>query len=583
MKKYFMIQKEICSESIGVRFDEKYDICVIGLGTAGAIAVIAAAKKGLKVLGIEKSNYMGGVGTGGGIHSYYYGSTGGMQTEIDRETMTLSRELAGNNVKGFHPEAKKVALENQAKEAGAIIQYSATVLAVYRESNVIVGFQLKTPEGIFNIASKYVIDCSGEGDFSVLAGAKFSYGRAYNKEAQPYSAPRTYVMKDGKINGANFDAGYVDTKDATAYSEAIIKGHALHLRDFFTKDDRYVCLSPHLGIREGRFIEGEDKLTFENFIFNKSVNKPVMELYAHHDTHSSDFAFESKLVQDWVVVCGLWSKTITGGLPLGAFIPKDLKGLLVAGRCMSMDHDASQTFRMQRDMQKAGEIASIIASTCIQKNIVIEDLNYDELLVELKEKNLFPKKWLNECEPITDLEKIKRCFMDLSTGFTVWSCQLLGDEIEPHLLDWLESNDKNLSSNAAFALALRGNRICLPKLRQLIKNKDMTVFNGSHKLCPFYISAIYLAGQFGDLEAVEDIKSIFVSPDVKSFDDVTISALALKAIADKNAPRKKQIYQFVKDIILQANFQLPLDLQGNNAGLKKTRLNRGELLKELIA
>ena len=60
-----MNQKQICSENTGVRFDEKYDICVVGLGTAGAIALIAAAKKGLKVLGIEKTNYLGGVGTGG--------------------------------------------------------------------------------------------------------------------------------------------------------------------------------------------------------------------------------------------------------------------------------------------------------------------------------------------------------------------------------------------------------------------------------------------------------------------------------------------------------------------------------------
>lgn len=578
-----MNQKQICSENIGVRFDEKYDICVVGLGTAGAVALIAAAKKGLNVLGVEKTNYLGGVGTGGGIHSYYYGSTGGLQSEIDKETMAIGRDLAGNNVKGFHPEAKKVVLENMAKEAGASIQFSSTVLAVYREGNSVVGFQLKTPEGILNIASKFVIDCSGEGDFSVLAGATFTYGREYNKEAQPYSAPRTYVMKDGKINGANYDAGYVDTKDANAFSEAIIKGHALHLREVFTKDDRYVCLSPHLGIREGRFIEGEDKLTFENLIYNKAVNQPVMELYSHHDTHSSDFAFESKLVQEWVVVCGLWSKDISGGLPIGSFIPKGLNGLLVAGRCMSMDHDASQSFRMQRDMQKAGEIAAIMAATAIQKNIIVKNINYDELLVELKEKGLYQKKWLNLCEPVTDIEQIKKCFMDLTTGFTVWSCKLMGAEIETHLLQWLESADKNLANNAAFALALRGNRACLPKLREMIRTKDATVFKGSHKLCAFYIAAVYLASQLGDFEVLEDIKNIFISPDVKNFDDVSFSVMALKTLADKNPSKKNQIYSFIRETIQRTNFKMPLELQGNNTGLKRTRIDRGELLKVLIA
>ena len=583
MKKYFMNQKKVSSETVNITFADQYDICVVGLGTAGAMALIAAAKKGLKVLGVEKSNYMGGVGTGGGIHSYYYGSTGGFQMEVDRETMKLSRELAGNNVKGFHPEAKKVVLESQAEDAGAVVKYSSTVLSVYRNENTIVGFQLKTPEGIVNIASKYVIDCSGEGDFSVLAGADFSYGREYNKEAQPYSAPRTYVMKDGKINGANYDAGYVDTKDAAEFSEAIIKGHALHLRETFTKDDRYVCLSPHLGIREGRFIEGEDKLTFENLINNTKVNKPVMELYSHHDTHTNDFAFESKLVQEWVVVCGLWSKDITGGLPLGTFIPKGLKGVLVAGRCMSMDHDASQSYRMQRDMQKAGEIAAIMAATSIQKNTDANNLDYEELLIELKEKGLYPKKWLNECEPVTDIEKIKKCFMDLSTGFTVWSCKLMGSEIETHLLQWLESEDANLSKNAAFALALRGHKACLPKLREMIRCKDTTVFKGSHKLCSFYIAAIFLSAQLNDLEVLEDIKNIFTSPDVKSFDDVTFSVTALKTYAENNPSKKKQISLFIKETIQNTNFKLPLELQGNNTGLKRTQINRGELLKELIA
>ncbi len=582
MKKYFMNEKQVKSENTTIRFDEQFDVCVIGLGTAGALALIAAAKKGLKTLGIEQTNYMGGVGTGGGIHSYYYGSTGGYQSELDRATIGLSRDLAGNNVKGFHPEAKKVVLETQAIESGAIILFSSVVLAVYKNDDTVVGFQLKTPEGIRNIASKFVIDCSGEGEFCVLAGASYSYGREFNQEAQPYSAPRTYVMKDGKINGANFDAGYVDTKDANAITEAIIKGHALHLRETFTKDDRYVCLSPLLGVREGRFIEGEEKVTFEDLVSNKKANKPVMELYAHHDTHSNDFAFESIITQEWVVVCGLWSKDITGGLPLGAFVPKGIKGLLVAGRCMSMDRDASQTFRMQRDMQKTGEIAAIVAGICIQKNCSVENIAYDELLAELQEKDLYPKKWLNKCEPITDLEKIKNTFMDLSSGFAVWSCKIAGKEIEPQLLAWLDYAHPNIAKNAAFALALRGNRACLPKLREMLKSKDETVYKGSHKLCKFYIAAAFLLGQFGDVESVEDLKNLFTSPDVKDFDDVTFSVMALKTIAEKNPSKKKQIYAFLKETLQKTSFKLPMIMQGNNAGLQKTKIERGILFDNLV-
>ena len=159
----------------------------------------------------------------------------------------------------------------------------------------------------------------------------------------------------------------------------------------------------------------------------------------------------------------------------------------------------------------------------------------------------------------------------------------MGAEIETHLLQWLESEDKNLSNNAAFALGLRGNRACLPKLREMIRKKDVTVFKGSHKLCSFYIAAIYLASQLGDFEVLEDIKSIFISPDVKNFDDVSFSVMALKTLADKSTAKKNQIYAFIKEAIQKTNFKMPLELQGNNTGLKKTRVDRGELLKELIA
>ena len=35
-------------------FDGSYDLVVVGLGTAGAISLIAAGREGLKVLGVEQ-------------------------------------------------------------------------------------------------------------------------------------------------------------------------------------------------------------------------------------------------------------------------------------------------------------------------------------------------------------------------------------------------------------------------------------------------------------------------------------------------------------------------------------------------
>ena len=62
---------------------EEYDVIVAGGGTAGAIAAIVAAERGMKTLVVEKSNCCGGIGTGGLVTNYYYGIRHGRHTLID--------------------------------------------------------------------------------------------------------------------------------------------------------------------------------------------------------------------------------------------------------------------------------------------------------------------------------------------------------------------------------------------------------------------------------------------------------------------------------------------------------------------
>ena len=58
-----------------------YDVIVLGFGTAGAIAAIAAGRMGASVLVLEQNTYAGGTQSGGGITGFYggpppYGLTG---------------------------------------------------------------------------------------------------------------------------------------------------------------------------------------------------------------------------------------------------------------------------------------------------------------------------------------------------------------------------------------------------------------------------------------------------------------------------------------------------------------------------
>ena len=73
-------------------FDADCDVLVIGLGTAGVMAAIAAAKQGCRVIGADAAPLAGGVGTAACVWDYYYGARGGLYREINRKADALLAE-----------------------------------------------------------------------------------------------------------------------------------------------------------------------------------------------------------------------------------------------------------------------------------------------------------------------------------------------------------------------------------------------------------------------------------------------------------------------------------------------------------
>ena len=81
------------SSAADFTFDGHYDVIVAGLGTAGSYALVSAAKEGAKVLGIERYNGVGGMGTYGYVSGYYYGVGGGLHIHIDEAAAQLRDEM----------------------------------------------------------------------------------------------------------------------------------------------------------------------------------------------------------------------------------------------------------------------------------------------------------------------------------------------------------------------------------------------------------------------------------------------------------------------------------------------------------
>src|SRR5689334_3967642 len=66
------------------------DVLIVGGGTSGVTAALAAADEGASVLIMELNTGIGGIGTHGNIHTYYLGLSAGLQAELDRRTQEIS-------------------------------------------------------------------------------------------------------------------------------------------------------------------------------------------------------------------------------------------------------------------------------------------------------------------------------------------------------------------------------------------------------------------------------------------------------------------------------------------------------------
>ena len=372
-------------------------VLVIGGGTAGALAAIAAARQGAKVTLLEASAVLGGIGTGGGIHIYYHGIVGGLQDEVDRRVAELSPLFSGRHrVVGFHHEVKKLVLLQMVREAGVNVVFntfatgvelsedtplpsdasaSRAVGPVARPVKRLSGVVAAGPLGAVVYRAKAFVDSTGDADVAALASVPFTLGRESDELPHAYSLSSGRLDKAGNLICTNFDAGYVDPTDATDITRARLLGMRHYRRDRFTPEDRLLYIAPILGLRQSRQIVGDYRLTLSDQIFGRQFPDTIAFARAHYDNHSFDFENESDEAVLWVWLLGNWQRMIGCEIPYRCLLPRNVEGLLVACRAISLTTDAHHELRMQRDMQRIGEAAGIAAAMCAKVGVTPRQLD----------------------------------------------------------------------------------------------------------------------------------------------------------------------------------------------------------------
>lgn len=175
---------------------EEYDVIVVGGGTTGAVAAIAAARNGVKTLLVEKLPFIGGNMTGGlpwlGFHAKPTGEqvVGGIPMEIitrlqkyGAATEFVVDPITGSAV-GVNGSMLKLVLLEMLRECGVTIFLHSLVSGIEKDGSKITSVYVQSKLEHKRIRTKYVIDCTDNADVCVQAGCKTILGRETDGKRQ---------------------------------------------------------------------------------------------------------------------------------------------------------------------------------------------------------------------------------------------------------------------------------------------------------------------------------------------------------------------------------------------------------------
>ena len=538
-----------------------FDILIAGFGTAGAMAAIAAARRGASVLVLEKSTYPGGTHTGGFIPSFYRQKPVGLSAELDRRACEIARR---ENLSVI--EAKKNLFEAEAVEAGAKVRYGALPVGVTVRDGVLVSVRWLEDGQLFDAACTVALDATGDAALCRLAGCELLKGRDSDGQFQPFTNTMC-VGPGGGLYAANFDAGRIDQTSAAELSRGMLETMSVHLSNDFSSGTRLLAPADLPGIREGVHIVAEEQFTLPDFFAGKPEPETLGYMHSNLDTHATDMALESTLFQDWMVGSSMWGTELWFPVPRRALLPRGTKNLLAASRCWGVDHDLGHALRMNPGMGMLGEAAAEWAVLALPRHGDLAQVPYAELAARLP----LPPSPLAENDRVLKLddEAIRAGLAGNRPGFAQWAAR---DMDLGKLKKWFaDAPDGDFKRHAAFALALRGDPAGLSLLRQMVLDRDPFTPETSRKYNrPRGVAALYFLGRLADAPSIDLIGKLLAEPPPEhAYEYRTHAIAALLRIGEAHRAARERAAVLLKAFAEDPAQTLVARLKGTVATMKR--------------
>jgi len=362
---------------------EKFDVVVAGLGTGGALAALASARAGARVGAFEALPCVGGVGTSGGIHLYYFGVQGGIQSEVDSRIKDLVPLFGSRKqVAGFHPVAKICVLNDMLAESGVRVLTEASLGEVFAHGGKVGSCRILDGRAGTTWAADAWVDALGDGDLAAGAGADWVAPSRIDGVASAFTQASGWVAeRDGLpyLRIVNFDGGFVNGLAADDLTRARLRGLQHYECERFTGSHHPTLIAPLIGVRQSRQIVADYMIGVADLASRASFPDGIGQSACHLDSHAVDFEFEPIEIAFWMWGCRNWRVRTACEIPYRSLRPRGLENVLTGCRSIGVTPEAHQSVRMQRDMQRVGEAAGLAAAFVAKFGISSRDVPLDWL------------------------------------------------------------------------------------------------------------------------------------------------------------------------------------------------------------
>ncbi len=505
----------------------QFDVVVVGGGTGGAPAGIAAARHGAKTVVLEYLNGLGGVGTMGYISKYYYGYIKGFTKEVDDGVASIggyARPRRG----GWNVEWKKEWYRSELRKAGADIWFGTLGCGAYVEGRNVKGVVVATPAGRGVILAKTVIDSTGNADIAASAGAECVYTDGTSVAVQGAGLP-----------GIKLGAGYTNT-DWTFIDD----GDILDVwRSFVVAKKKYkdaYDLGQLLDTRERRRIVGEFTMSPMDISTGRTYPDTIVISRSNFDTHGFT-------VHPVFTIRPPDREEMFVNVPYRCLLPKDLDGILVTGLGVSAHRDAMPVIRMQADIQNQGYAAGVAAAMAAKNNRNVRDIDLKELQKHLVEKGNLPERVLTDRDSFPlPKEKIAEAVARVVNDFDGLEAILAQPEDALPLLLRAYERSETQEGRVAYAhiLGMLGNPAGAETLASAVRSRDWDkgwnyTGMGQFGPCMSELDSLIIAlGRTGDERALEAILEKIDQLDVTSeFSHCRAVAMAFESLGTSDAAR----------------------------------------------